>query len=86
MSPPTNGKSTTTGVKRRAPSAASSDKKRAKQGSVTKSKTSKANGAELEEIKSKPDGWDTMNLYKSFLCTLKPSSFHGSFMFRILIL
>jgi hypothetical protein len=72
MSPATtNGKSSaSSGVKRRAPSTATSAKKRAKKAAVAKSKPVKTNGTATEDIKSQPDGWLQMNLYKSFLCTV----------------
>jgi len=71
MSPATNGKSTvsSSGVKRRASSTPSNTKKRVKKGTSTKSKISKQNGEvhAPEDIVTKPDGWEDMSLYKSFL-------------------
>ena len=72
MSPATNGKSTvpSSGVKRRASSTQSNAKKKVKKGTSSKSKLSKQNGEvhAQEDIVTKPDGWEDMSLYKSFLC------------------
>jgi hypothetical protein len=84
MSPATNGKvsSTSTGVKRRANSTSGTAKKKAKKGPTSKTKDVKENGSAEEAyeiIVSKPDGWDKMNLYKSFLCRSHPPSASGSY-------
>src|SRR5216117_756178 len=67
---PANDKSTSTtsGIKRRTSATHATSKKRSKKG-TSKGKLSRSNGATPEHGVSKPDGWDTMNLYKSFLCT-----------------
>jgi hypothetical protein len=76
MAPATNGKVSppATGVKRQASSTSGSAKKKAKKGGSPKSKSvkSKPNGSAEEENEpaDKPDGWDKMNLYKSFLCRI----------------
>jgi hypothetical protein len=83
MSPATNGKvsSPPTGVKRQASSTSGSAKKKAKKGGSPKSKPikSKPNGSTEEENDpgDKPDGWEKMNLYKSFLCRIHPTLTSG---------
>jgi len=68
----TNG-SATSGVKRRASTTSGSAKKRAKKTPKAKVKEGKTNGTdpeqetEPEQDRWKPDGWDQMPLYKSFL-------------------
>lgn len=79
MAPATNGKSSSpaSGVKRSASSTSGAAKKRVKKAAAApKPKAADTNGSAAEDSISKPDGWDSMNLYKSFLCKDPFHCFH----------